>query len=228
MSDARQQIRSGHPLAEHQVKELLAGYGVSVPARVVLAPGAGDLIPSLPFPYPVVVKVSDPEILHKTDLGGVRLGIRDEAELEQALTEMRARFPGKVLMVEAQEPPGVEAIVGLIHDPTFGPSVMLGVGGVFTELYQDVAFRVVPITEADARDMISQLRARRLFEGFRGIRASQEALVSVLCAVSRLAEELGSYIEQMDLNPVIVHADRAVVVDAKLRVADKRTASYGA
>lgn len=218
MTDPRDMVRRGHPLAEHQVKDLLSSYGIPVPARVVVAPGDEQVAGELPFPFPVVLKVSDSEILHKTDLGGVHLGIRDERELAQALAQMRARFPGKTLLVEAQEAPGVEAIVGLIHDPTFGPSLMLGLGGILTELYEDVAFRVAPITEADARDMISQLRARRLFEGFRGMAAGPEAISSVLLAVSRLAEDLGSYIEQMDLNPVIVYAHRAVVVDAKLRL----------
>ncbi|MDI6895527.1 MAG: acetate--CoA ligase family protein [Bacillota bacterium] len=228
--DPRKMVRPGVPLAEHQVKDLLATYGIPVPPRLVLQPGdasrpgngsgrGGALPPgNLPFPYPVVVKTSAPDILHKTELGGVRLGIRDRDELDEALAAMGARFPGKTLVVEAQEPPGVEAIVGFIHDATFGPSLMVGLGGIFTELYQDVAFRVAPITAADARDMIQQLRGGHLFDGFRGIRAGREALVSVLMGMSRLAEDLGDHIEQMDLNPVIIYPDRAVVVDAKLRV----------
>lgn len=216
MCDPREMIRSGLPLAEHQAKDLLASYGVNVPPRVVLSP-EGTGVSEVPFPYPVVLKVSHADILHKTEMGGVRLGIPDRAGLEAAVADMRSRFPGKSLLVEAQQPPGVEAIVGLIYDATFGPSLMVGLGGVLTELYEDVAFRVAPISEEDARDMLSQLRAHRLFEGFRGIRASRDALVSVLLGVSRLAQELGEHIEQMDLNPVIVYADRAVVVDAKIR-----------
>ena len=217
--DPAELVRRGQPLAEHQVKDLLRRYGITVPPHVVLPGGTPeDELTALPFPFPVVVKVSDAGILHKTELGGVRLGIQNEAELQRVLAEMRERFPDRTLLVEAQEPPGVEVIVGLIHDATFGPSLMFGLGGIFTELYEDVAFRVTPITAADAVDMISQVKAQRLFTGFRGMRASQEAVVSVLLAVSRLAEDLGSYIEQMDLNPVIVSADRAVVVDAKLRL----------
>jgi len=217
VTDPAELLRSGVPLAEHQVKDLLASFGIPVPPRILLPPGSGLPPGDLPFPYPVVLKVCDPTLLHKTEVGGVRLGISTRGDLERELAAMRTRFPHLTLMVEAQEPPGVEAIVGLIHDATFGPSLMVGLGGVFTEVYEDVAFRVVPIGEADARDMIAQLRGARLFDGFRGMKASREALVSILLGVSRLGQELGDRIEQMDLNPVIVYADRAVAVDAKLR-----------
>ncbi|HXK89065.1 MAG TPA: acetate--CoA ligase family protein, partial [Thermosynergistes sp.] len=98
----------------------------------------------------------------------------------------------------------------------FGPSIMLGMGGILTEVYQDTTFRTVPIDESDAYEMISLLRGVRLFEGFRNIRASKSALVSAMLAVSRLGEELGEHIAQTDLNPVIVYEDRCVAVDAKL------------
>jgi acyl-CoA synthetase (NDP forming) len=211
-------LRSGVPLAEHQVKDLLASFGIPVPPRVVLPAGSALPPGELPFPYPVVLKVSDPAILHKTEVGGVRLGIPTRSDLEREVAAMRARFPHLTLMVEAQQPPGVEAIVGLLHDATFGPSLMVGLGGIFTEVYEDVAFRVVPIGEADAHDMIEQLRGARLFDGFRGMKASREALVSILLGVSRLGQELGDRIEQMDLNPVTVYAERAIAVDAKLRL----------
>lgn len=222
MPDPAEMLRRGLPLAEHEAKTLLASYGVEVPAGLVLAPEAP--VPEPPFGYPVVLKVSDAAILHKTELGGVKLGISDRAALEAAVADMRCRFPGRHLLLEAQQRPGLEAIVGLIYDETFGPSLMVGLGGVLTELYEDVAFRVAPIDEADAHDMLSQLRARRLFEGFRGSKASREALVAVLLGMSRLASDLGEYIEQMDLNPVIVYADRAVVVDAKVRAREPRPA----
>lgn len=211
---AKDLLLSCIPLAEHQVKELVQSYGVPVPQYLVLEDGS--LPRRLPFSYPVVVKVSDPQLLHKSEVGGVRLGIKNRAQLERAVSRMRQDFPGKAILVEVQEPPGVEAIVGLIYDSTFGPSIMLGMGGILTELYQDVTFRVTPIDESDAYEMISLLRGSRLFEGFRNFKASKSALVSAMLAVSRLGEELGEHIAQMDLNPVIVYEDRCVAVDAKL------------
>ncbi|MGB9660761.1 MAG: acetate--CoA ligase family protein [Moorellaceae bacterium] len=210
-------ILQGQAVAEHQVKALLASYGVEVPSGLVLPPGIEEA-PPLPFSYPVVLKVSAPDVLHKTEVGGVRLNIRSREELQLAVEEMRARFPGKSLLIEKQQPPGLETIVGLINDATFGPSLMVGLGGIFTELYEDVSFRVLPIQETDAYEMFSELRAARIFQGFRGIRADLNALVRLLMNVSRLGIDLGQQIEQMDLNPVIVYADKAVVVDAKLRI----------
>ncbi|HPP37606.1 MAG TPA: acetate--CoA ligase family protein [Thermosynergistes sp.] len=212
---AKDLLLSCMPLAEHQVKELVQSYGVPVPQRLVLE-GDEGLPRRLPFPYPVVVKISDPQILHKSEVGGVRLGIKNRAQLERAVSRMRQDFPGKAILIEVQEPLGVEAIVGLIYDSAFGPSIMLGMGGILTEVYQDTAFRTVPIDESDAYEMISLLRGARLFEGFRNIRANKSALVSAMLAVSRLGEELGEHIAQMDLNPVIVYEDRCVAVDAKL------------
>lgn len=211
---AKDLLLSCIPLAEHQVKELVQSYGVPVPRYLVLE---DECLPRrLPFPYPVVVKISDPQILHKSEVGGVRLDIKNRAQLERAVSRMRQDFPGKAVLIEAQEPLGVEAIVGLIYDSAFGPSIMLGMGGILTEVYQDTTFRTVPIDESDAYEMISLLRGVRLFEGFRNIRASKSALVSAMLAVSRLGEELGEHIAQMDLNPVIVYEDRCVAVDAKL------------
>lgn len=212
-------LLSGMPLAEHQVKELVKSYGVPVPPYLVLE---DEHLPRrLPFPYPVVVKISAPEVLHKSEVGGVRLGIENRAQLEKAVSSMRENFPGKAILIEAQEPPGVEVIVGLIYDSAFGPSIMLGMGGILTEVYRDVTFRMTPIDESDALEMISLLRGSYLFEGFRNFRASKSALISAMLALSRLSEELGEHIAQMDLNPIIVYEDRCVAVDAKLLLREK-------
>lgn len=206
--------RAGTPLAEDEVKTILRDYGLVTPTSVVLPEG---LPPSdLPFNYPVVVKVRSATIAHKTELGGVVLGIRDRAELKAAVNEMRSRFPGEDLLVEQMVPQGVEIIVGLIDDPTFGPSIMCGAGGVLAELYRDVSFRAIPIERADAEEMLGELKVDALLRGFRGTRASREAVVDVLLRVSRLGRDLSGLLDQMDLNPVIVHEDGAVVVDAKL------------
>jgi len=201
--------------AEHELKAILAGLGIQVPPSRLLLPGA-PIPRSLPFAFPVVVKVSSPTLLHKTEAGAVRLGIRDAAALEQVVTELRSRFPDDPILVEAMERPGVEAIVGFLRDPVFGPCVMVGVGGVFAELYQDVAFRRLPVRASDVEAMLDELRGRALFEGFRGLRASKQALVEVVLAASDWVLANAERVGQMDLNPVFVREDDAVVVDAKL------------
>jgi len=202
-------------LAEHELKALLAGLGIKVPPSLVLGPG--DALPSaVPFGYPVVVKVSSTSVLHKTEAGALRLGVRDPVELAAAVQDLRAHFPGEPLLIEAMERPGVEAIVGFFHDPTFGLCVMVGIGGIYAELYQDVAFRRLPVTAAEVEEMLDELHGRALFEGFRGIRASRQALVEVVVKASRWVLENAGIVGQMDLNPVSVREDDAVVIDAKL------------
>jgi acyl-CoA synthetase (NDP forming) len=114
------------------------------------------------------------------------------------------------------EEKGVEIIVGLIQDPTFGLSIMCGIGGIFTELYKDVSFRVVPIDTYDAVHMIEELEGKKLLEGFRGMKADKQRVIDVVLRVSQLGEELIEYVDQMDLNPVFVYEDHICVVDAKL------------
>jgi ATP-grasp domain-containing protein len=201
---------------EDRVKALLARYGLKTPAAMLLRPG--DDVSRVSLPYPHCVKVCSPSILHKSDVGGVLLDLRDRADLIAAVEEMRLRFPGRDVLVEAMEEKGVEVIVGALLDASFGPTIMLGLGGTLAELYQDVTFRLVPITRSDAESMLEDLRGRALLEGFRGIEVDRASLVDVLLAVSRLAESLGSALFQLDLNPVFARAHDAVVVDAKLVV----------
>ena len=204
----------GVPLAEDEVKALLRQRGIVVPDSQLLA--RGELTGDIALPWPLVLKVRSAAILHKSDLGGVALGIRSREKLDAALQIMRERFPGEYLLLERMEAPGVEMIVGLVDDPTFGPSIMCGAGGVLAELYQDVAFRRLPISRDDAEEMLSELRAGALLEGFRGIQADRGAVVDLMLRVSDLGVDLAGELEQMDLNPVIVRGDGAVVVDAKL------------
>lgn len=202
-------------MAEHELKALLSSLGVKVPASVVVQPHE-PVPPGLPFPFPVVLKASSTALLHKTEAGAVRLNIAGMEEFAAAFQEFRSRFPGDPLLVEPMERPGVEAIVGFFRDPVFGPCVMVGVGGVFAELYQDVAFRRLPIAEADVHAMLDELRGRALFEGFRGRSVSREALVQLVVTVGRWVSENTGRVGQMDLNPVFVREDDAVVIDAKL------------
>jgi acyl-CoA synthetase (NDP forming) len=162
--------------------------------------------------YPVVLKVESPDIPHKTEAGVVRLGVQREVELRQAYTEIirnaeRHAPQAQVLGVLVQEmvQGGIEAIVGLSQDPLFGPVLLFGMGGIFVELYQDVALRACPITPGDAHEMLQEVKGARLLEGFRGQPAADvEALIQLLVGVSQLGVQCEGDIRELDLNPLLV------------------------
>jgi len=114
------------------------------------------------------------------------------------------------------EEKGVEIIIGLVQDPTFGLSIMCGIGGIFTELYKDVTFRVVPIDLYNAEQMVEEIKGKKLLEGFRNIKANKQLVIDLLLKVSEIGEELIDHIDQMDLNPVFVYENDICVVDAKM------------
>jgi len=199
---------------EKEVKDVLRAYGIRTPRYQLIARDQG--VEGVKVPYPVVLKVCSPRILHKSEVGGVALGIEDREQLRQQLRRMRKLFPSEDLLVETIERGEVEVIVGLTRDRTFGLAVMVGLGGVFTEVLGDVAFRVLPITRADAEDMLKQLRSAKILEGYRGVKPSREALLDLLLKVSAMGLELEGLMDQLDLNPVLLGERSAVVVDAKL------------
>jgi acetate---CoA ligase (ADP-forming) subunit beta len=176
--------------------------------------------------FPVVLKIISPQILHKSDVGGVVLGIADEAALKNAypklIVDVRKHNPNAEVLgvlIEKMMPPSTEVIVGGIRDSQFGPSIMFGMGGVFTEVYKDVAFRVAPLDKIDALNLIHELRGSKIFEGIRGQPpADMDALVDVLIDVSSLMLQ-HSAISQLDLNPVIAYPDGAVAVDTRIVLA---------
>jgi acyl-CoA synthetase (NDP forming) len=173
--------------------------------------------------FPVVLKIISPQILHKSDVGGVILNIRDEKELEvqyeKLLAEIGKREPSaKVLgvLVEKMMPPSTEVIVGGIRDSQFGPSIMFGIGGIFAEIYDDVAFRVAPIDKTDASNLIHDLRGSKILEGVRGKPpADLDSIIDILMNVSDLMMEHDA-INQLDLNPVIVYSDSVCAVDSRI------------
>ncbi len=201
-------------LAENEVKELLKSY--KIPTTTFAIVRTMDDIEKLRIRYPVALKICSRAILHKTDVGGVKLNIRDKDELLKVFVKFEQKFPGETFLVDEMAEKGVEMIIGLVQDPTFGLSIMCGIGGIYTELYQDVAFRVVPIDEYDAREMLEEVKGKKLLEGFRNIKANKELFIELLLKISKLGEELIEHIDQMDINPVFVYKDGVCVVDAKL------------
>ncbi|HEX9908757.1 MAG TPA: acetate--CoA ligase family protein [Thermoplasmata archaeon] len=200
-------------LAENEVKELLRESGIpTTDFQVVRELGEIDL---KKLKFPVVLKVCSPTILHKTDVGGVVLDISRD-ELEHEFFKMREKFPKELLLVESHQDRRVEVIVGLINDPTFGLTIMFGLGGIYTEVYKDVTFRIVPIKKEDAEEMVKEIKAAPILEGFRKIKVDRDAIISLLMKVSALGEKHMDKIAEMDLNPVFVKEKGVTVVDAKL------------
>ena len=187
ITEARRQKRSA--LDEQAGKALLAEYGVAVPKSVMVtgADEVGQKMKSLKFP--VVVKVMSPDILHKSDAGGVRINLRTPEEVIEAVRAMQVepairsrRIEG--WLIEEMAPPGQEMVIGGLRDPQFGPLVMVGLGGIFVEVLADVSFRICPITRLDAQQMLAELKGAVILKGARGRKAvSQEAIVEVLLKV---------------------------------------------
>lgn len=200
-------------LTEDRVKALLRDYGIPTTDFSVLK--SPEDLKGIDMEFPVALKVCSSDILHKTDVGGVRLNIMDMEELEDELSNFMKKFPGEKFIVEKMEPQGVEMIAGLVNDPSFGMSIMVGMGGIFAEIYKDVSFRLAPIKERDAEEMIDELEAGELFSGFRGMELDRKAMVDMLLKLSNIGMDFPS-INQMDLNPVFVYADGIKVVDAKM------------
>jgi len=200
-------------LAENEVKELLRESGIPTTDFQVVR--KFEDIDQKKLKFPAVLKVCSPNILHKTDVGGVVLDVARD-QLEHEFAKMREKFPTEQILVESHQDRRVEIIVGLINDPTFGLTVMFGLGGIYTEVYKDVTFRVVPIKREDAEEMLREIKAAPILEGFRKIKVDRDAIINILMKVSALGEKYMDKLDQMDLNPVFVKEKGAVVVDAKL------------
>lgn len=208
---------------EHEVKGLLKSIGLSVPRGVFIPKetplsALGSQLSALS--YPLVAKVSSSKITSKTDAKGIRLGIKNEDELKNAVNELSGIENAEGVLVEEMAPEGLEVIVGGIIDKQFGPVMMFGLGGVFVELYKDVAFALAPMKEKDALWLIQQIKGYKLIEGFRGKPAvDKDALIKVILAVSEIISS--GDVEEIDLNPVSLYPKGAIVLDAKIAVSSK-------
>lgn len=218
-------------LSEADGKRVLAQAGVAVPRLAVVADAGAAAAALRGLAGPFAVKVISPDILHKSDAGGVALGAPDADAVASAIAQMavRPQIAGSRVegyLVEEMCPPGREMVIGAVRDPQFGMMIMVGLGGVFVEVLQDVAFRLCPISKRDAVAMLDDLRGARLLDGYRGQKpADRRALVDLLLKVGGeggLLTMLGEEIAELDLNPVIVGEHGAVVVDARFILAEPR------
>jgi len=197
-------------LNEAESKAVLRGYGVPVAKEVFVAAGGDVEAASRQLKAPFAVKVVSRDVPHKTEVGGVTLGVAREAlsdAARQVVGNARKAVPGANIdgVLVSEMAAGLETLIGVINDPAFGPVVALGLGGVFTEVLKDVTYRVAPFGIETARDMIADLRAAKLFEGYRGKPAAdKEALAKALVAVSGMAVALAPRLKELDINPVFV------------------------
>jgi acetyl coenzyme A synthetase (ADP forming)-like protein len=210
-----------------ELREVLESYGLSV-VKSTNAQGAGDAVAAAgAMGYPVVIKLESDTITHKSDVGGVVLDVRNEAEVRRAFADIESKLEaigrrGEMSGVSVQQliKGGVEAIVGMTRDPGFGPLIMFGLGGVFVEVLKDVAFRIHPLTDQDAAGLVREVRGYPLLEGYRGQPPGDTgALEDVLLRVSRMVGDLPE-IEEMDLNPlkVLAPGKGCIAVDARIGV----------
>jgi acyl-CoA synthetase (NDP forming) len=220
-------------LDEAAGKALLGEFGIRVPKSVVVA-GAEAAVALKGLTPPFAVKVVSREILHKSDAGGVTLNVADVAGVARAIAEM-AKKPGiankKVegWLVEEMIPAGREIVIGGLSDPQFGPMIMVGLGGIFVEVLKDVSFRICPITQAEARDMLAELKGAGLLDGVRGEAAvDKEALLDIIMKVggaNGLMMQTAGQVAEIDLNPIIVSAKGAVAADARFILSKSEAAA---
>ncbi|HEY2812328.1 MAG TPA: acetate--CoA ligase family protein [Acidimicrobiales bacterium] len=203
-------------LTEHESKLVLAEYGIPVTREQVVTSSAQAVRAAAMIGYPVVLKASSADVLHKSDLGLVRIGLSSAKAVRDAYAAIAPHSDGAVLVSEMVEP-GVEVVIGVSHDEMFGPVVMAGLGGVFVEVLGDVSFRVPPFDKSEARRMIDELRGAALLRGARGRPAADiAAFADVIMRVQRLAVDLSADIDELDLNPLVLHRKGAVALDALL------------
>ncbi|MCC7485594.1 MAG: acetate--CoA ligase family protein [Burkholderiales bacterium] len=220
----------GGPLGEHRSKQVLSRYGMPVVRERLLAPEEIESLAAAPLPFPLAVKIESPDVPHKTEAGAVQLGIGDLATLKQAAREVvaaaRAHAPGaRIEGVLVQEmAAGTEVIAGSVNDPSFGPTVTFGLGGIFTELMGDVTHRFAPFDTETALEMIREIRGSRVLTGYRGRPALDvAALADALARLSLLAADHADRIAEIDVNPLFVREAGKGVVAADALVVMKTT-----
>jgi hypothetical protein len=209
---AKNKGKSAFPEAE--VKGLLREMGLPVPNGILL--GGGENAPEgLGLKFPLVAKVSSLKITSKSNVGGVRTGITNTDELNGAIGEL-SRIPGaKGVLIEEMAPEGIEVVIGGVVDSQFGPIVMFGLGGVFVELFKDVAFGLAPLGPEEALRLLRQTKGYRILEGYRGKPAvDKNALIRLLVVVSHIMAT--GLIREIDLNPVALYPEGSMILDAKM------------
>ncbi|HJP41430.1 MAG TPA: acetate--CoA ligase family protein [Dehalococcoidia bacterium] len=214
-------------LNEVEAKQLLRDAGVPVVTTVLATTSEEAKAQAEAVGYPVVLKVVSPDIAHKSDVGGVKIGLEDSGAVTAAYDEIMASAKKAVpdanivgVAVQNMAPQGTEVIVGMTTDPQFGPVLMFGLGGIMVEVLKDVSFRLVPLTERDADQMINEIQGRPLLEGVRGQPpADKGALRDAILNVAKFVEAHPE-VQELDLNPMFAYPDGTIAVDARIVVSE--------
>jgi acyl-CoA synthetase (NDP forming) len=210
-------------LLETEAKELLKEYGIPVPDFKLIKSKDEIIGLAKEINFPIVMKIVSPDIIHKTDAGGVKIGITDEKEAKSAFQEIifkakkynkETKISGAI--VYTMVPQGTEIIIGMMKDPHFGPVIMFGLGGIFVEILKDISFRILPLEEKDAREMITEIKGYEILKGVRGEGPKDiKAIKTLLMKISQLSIE-NPEINEIDLNPIFVFEKGLQVVDARM------------
>ena len=212
-----------HALFEPEAKALVSAWGIQVPKSVLIEGLADVALKSKEITPPLVLKVVSQDILHKREFGGVITGINDSEEVSFALKEMKRTLAEKApkariagFLLEETAPAGIELIIGGLRDPQFGPAVMFGTGGFAVELVADVSFRLAPLNIEEVFDMMREVKSYPLLTGFRGSKPVDiEELASTVMKLSDILLEIEE-IKEIEINPLLVHEEGAVAVDARV------------
>lgn len=210
-------------LLEPEAKELCSQYGIPIPSSRIVKSVSEAIEAAEEVGFPLVVKIVSEDIIHKTDAGCVVVGVSNAEEVEKAyrmVVENALKFNPRAtirgVLIEEMVPKGIEVAVGGLRDPEFGPAVMFGLGGIFIEVMRDVSFRVAPVIEEEAEEMMKEIRGFKLLQGYRGIEpVDLKALVKIIVNASRMMVE-NEEILQLDLNPIIASRSGAKAVDARV------------
>jgi len=210
-------------LTEVAAKEFLKAWGINTNDTLLAKTKAQAITLSQQIGFPIVLKICSPDIIHKSDAGGVKVGIKSKKQVGEAYSQIlnsaRHRHPEaniEGVSVQKMAPPGVEVIIGMTKDPQFGPVIMFGLGGIWVEVLKDVSFRIIPITPRDAREMMQEIKGYPLLLGYRNQPpAHLPSLEEMLLRVSQMIEATPE-IKELDINPIFAYEDGAVAVDARI------------
>ncbi|MFZ0184228.1 MAG: 3-hydroxypropionate--CoA ligase [Nitrosotalea sp.] len=210
-------------ITEDLSKSVLKKYGIKVPGYALVKSANDAAKAAKKLGFPLVMKIVSPQILHKSDVGGVKVGLQNEKDVKKTFLEMYPRLSKKKgvqvkgILLEKMVPQGVELIIGLQNDPQFGPVIMVGLGGVLTEIFKDVAFRMLPITLDDAKSMLTELKGSKILSGFRGAKPIDlTMLAKAIVQIGKIGVDNANYFDSIDFNPIVVYPKSYYVVDAKI------------
>ncbi|MCD6533879.1 MAG: acetate--CoA ligase family protein [Deltaproteobacteria bacterium] len=216
-------------LSEHEAKQILATYQIPVSREIQVENVESFISAAQEIGYPLVLKGCSSDITHKTEKGLIHIDIRNEKEAKSAFEKIRGKMngTGDGVLVQEMVKGHRELVIGLTRDPQFGPCVMFGIGGIFTEVLRDVSFRVAPLEKRDALNMMKEVQGHKILEAVRGMEAvDKDKLAEILINVGRIGIE-NEQIKEIDINPVIISGSRLVAVDALIILMDpKKSAKF--